>query len=70
VEMQDTGFLGWTGRGNEDDVLPCMVTWDMEKAEVLNDFFLSQSSPASAPTTPPKSQKGKAGAGTMKNLPL
>ena len=46
-----------------------LVTQDMQKAEVLNDF-LPQSSPASAPATPPKSQKAKAGSGTMKNYPL
>ena len=46
-----------------------LVTWDKEKTEVLNNF-LPQSSLASALATPPKSQKAKAGTGTMKNQPL
>jgi len=46
-----------------------LVTWDVEKAEVLNDF-LPQSSTASTLATPPKLQKAKAGTGRMKNHPL
>jgi len=46
-----------------------LVTRDMEKAEVLNDFLL-QSSPAGAPATLPKSQEAQAGTGRMKNHPL
>lgn len=46
-----------------------LVTWDMEKAEVLNDsfasFFTSKSS-----TTLPKLQKARAGTGRMKNCSL
>jgi len=38
----------------------------MEKTEVFNDFF-PRSSPASAPATPPMSQKAKAETGSMKN---
>ena len=38
-----------------------LVTWDMEKAEVLNEDSL-----ASAPATPPKSQKAKAETERMK----
>lgn len=45
-----------------------LVTWDVEKAEVLNDF-LPRSSPASSPATPPKSQEAKAGIGRMKSCP-
>jgi len=47
-----------------------LVTWDMEKVEVLNNFFLPRSSTVSAPATLPKSQKAKAGPGKMKNHPL
>lgn len=43
-----------------------LITRDMEKVEVVNDFF-PQSSPASAPVTPPKLQKRKAGTGRMKH---
>ncbi|GAB0176076.1 hypothetical protein GRJ2_000072800 [Grus japonensis] len=46
-----------------------LVTQDMEKAEVLNEFF-AQSSLTSARATPPKPQKAKAGTGRMKNCPL
>jgi len=46
-----------------------LVTWDIEKAEVLSDFSASVFT-ASAPVTLPKSQKAKAGTGRMKNHPL
>jgi len=46
-----------------------LVTQNMEKAEVLNDF-LPQSSPTSASATPPKLQKAKAATGSRKNHPL
>ena len=48
-----------------------LVTWDMEKAEVLNGFFgLSLHQQGLQPDTPPKTQKAKAGTGGMKNCPL
>jgi len=46
-----------------------LVTQDMEKAEVLNDF-LPQSSPESAPATSPKPQTAKTRPGRMKNHTL
>jgi len=46
-----------------------LVIWDMEKAEVLNDF-LPQSSLASAPATLPKLQEAQARTGRMSNHPL
>ncbi|PKU35817.1 hypothetical protein llap_9497 [Limosa lapponica baueri] len=46
-----------------------LITQDMEKAEVLNDF-LPPFSLARALTTPPKLRKAKTGAMTMKNHPL
>jgi len=45
-----------------------LVTWDMEKAESMT--LLPQSSPASAPATPPKLQMAKAETGRVKNCPL
>lgn len=45
-----------------------LVSWDMKKAEILKDFFLS--SPLSVLATPPKLQMSKAGTGTVKNCPL
>jgi len=52
----------WKETGDE-------ITWDMEKAEILNDFF-PQFSLASALATPPKSQEAQAGTGRMKYRPL
>lgn len=43
-----------------------LVTRDMEKAEVLNDFFAPFFT-GIAPATPSKSQKAKAGTGREKN---
>jgi len=42
-----------------------LVTQNVEKAEVCNNF-LPQSSLSDAPATPPKSQKAKAGTRRMK----
>jgi len=46
-----------------------LVTRNMEKTEILNDFFASVFAGKSS-STPPKSQKAKAGTGRMKNHPL
>ncbi|GAB0183606.1 mitochondrial enolase superfamily member 1 [Grus japonensis] len=46
-----------------------LVTWDMEKAEVLKDRFTSIFT-GKCSTTPPQSQKAKARTGRMKNHPL